>query len=76
MPERSAKIRERLFEVIHNGEINNGDLVQIFEHIGIILNLQTISNYAKSEKISYNGALKRKTEKVTINSVEFIINND
>jgi hypothetical protein len=76
MAERSAKIRERLFEVIHNGEINNGDLVQIFEHIGIILNLKTISNYAKSENISYNGALKRKTESVVVDKVEFIINND
>jgi hypothetical protein len=76
MAERSAKIRERLFEVIHNGEIENSDLVQIFEHIAIILNLQTITNYAKSEKISYNGALKRKTERATIDNVEFIINNE
>jgi len=76
MSERSVVIRERLFEVIHNGEINNRDLVQIFEHISIILNLKTISNYAKSEKISYNGALKRKTERLIVDKVEFIINND
>jgi hypothetical protein len=40
MQERSIKIRERLFECIHNG------------------------------------ALKRKTERVKINEVEFIIDNE
>ena len=38
---RSVLIRERLFECIHNGELDNDDLVQIIEHISIILNLQT-----------------------------------
>jgi hypothetical protein len=75
MSERSIKIRERLFECIHNGELENSDLVQIFEHIGIILNLKTISNYAKAEKISYNGALKRKTQRVKIDNIDFIIDN-
>lgn len=76
MSERSAKIRERLFEVIHNGEIKNSDLVQIFEHISTILNLQTITNYAKSENISYNGALKRKLATTKIDGQTFIINNE
>lgn len=76
MSERSIKIREKLFECIHKGELENSDLVQIFEHIGIILNLKTITNYAKANNISYNGALKRKTDKVKIDKVEFIINNE
>lgn len=76
MPEMSMKIRERLFECIHNGELENSDLVQIFEHIGIILNLKTITNYAKANNISYNGALKRKTERVKIDTIEFIIDNE
>lgn len=76
MSERSIKIRERLFECIHNGELENSDLVQIFEHIGIILNLKTITNYAKANNISYNGALKRKTDKTKIDKVEFIIDNE
>jgi hypothetical protein len=76
MSERSIKIRERLFECIHNGELENSDLVQIFEHIGTILNLKTITNYAKANKISYNGALKRKTDRIKIDSIELIIDNE
>jgi hypothetical protein len=76
MSERSIKIKERVFECIHNGELENSDLVQIFEHIGTILNLQTLSNYAKNNKISYNGALKRKTERLKIDKIEFIIDNE
>jgi hypothetical protein len=64
-----------LFECIHNSELENEDLVQIFEHIGIILNLQTLSNYAKRNNISYNGALKRKLLKTKIDKIEFIIDN-
>ena len=75
MSERSTKIKERLFECIHNCELENCDLVQIFEHIGIILNLKTLSNYARSKNISYNGALKRKNEKTSIDNIIFIINN-
>jgi hypothetical protein len=76
MSYRSAIIKDRLLECIHNNEINNSDLVQIFEHVAIILNVQTITNYAKSEKISYNGALKRKVHKTVIDGQTFIINND
>jgi hypothetical protein len=76
MASRSELIMERLFEIIHNNELENSDLVQIFEHIGLILNLQTITNYAKSEKISYNGALKRKLETTKIDGQTFIINNE
>lgn len=76
MPERSVKIREIFFECIHNGKLENSDLVQIFEHVSIILNLQTITNYAKSEKISYNGALKRKLQTIKIDGQTFIINNE
>jgi hypothetical protein len=76
MASRSELIMERLFEVIHNNELENSDLVQIFEHIAIILNVQTITNYAKSENISYNGALKRKLETTKIDGQTFIINNE
>ena len=73
--ERSALIRERLFECIHNGELNNNDLVQIIEHVGRILNLQTLSSYAKQERISYNGAKKRNLKTVCLNGVDLIIDN-
>jgi hypothetical protein len=84
MSERSIKIRDRLFEVIHNGELSNDDLVQIVEYIGNdILNLKTKSNYHKDKisKItgrekSYNSHKFAKGIRVYINNVEFIIDND
>ena len=72
---KSVQIRERLFELIHNGEIEKADLVQIFEHTGAILNAQTLSNYARENGISYNGA-KRQKETASIDGVKFIIKND
>jgi hypothetical protein len=50
MSERSVLIRERLFEVIHHGEIENPDLVKIVEHIANdILNCKTKANYPKGK---------------------------
>lgn len=74
--ERSVLIRERLFECIHKGEINNEDLVQIIEHSSVILGLKTLTNYAKPENISYNGAKKRNLNTTNINGVNFIIDNN
>ena len=73
--QRSQLIRERLFECIHNGEINNADMVKIIEHCFIILNLQTLSDYAKTHNISYNGAKLRKNNIILAN-VKFIIDNE
>jgi len=75
-PTKSVRIRERLFECIHNGMIDTPDLVQIFEVIGNdYLNCKTLSNYARNKSISYNGAkLQKNTTKV--NGIKFIIDND
>lgn len=72
----SELIRERLFECIHNGELSNDDLVKIIEHVSDILNLQTLSNYAKNQNISYNGAKKRRLEKVNIAGELMIVDNE
>ena len=75
-PNKSVRIRERLFECIHNGVIDTPDLVQIFEVIGNdYLNCQTLSNYARNMGISYNGAKLQKNT-TTINGMKFIINNE
>jgi len=75
-PTKSARIRERLFECIHNGMIDTPDLVQIFEVIGNdYLNCQTLSNYARNNGISYNGAKLQKNI-TKINGSKFIIDND
>ena len=72
---KSAQIVDKLFESIHNREIEKPDLVQIFEHIGRVLNAKTISNYARENEMSYNGA-KCQKETASIDGVKFIIKND
>jgi hypothetical protein len=69
------KILNRLSELIETNQLNNADLVQIIEHVGGYLNLQTISEYAKKNNLSYNGVKKcRKT--MTLFNVKFVIDND
>ncbi len=68
------KICDHLSKRISSGELSNNDLVQIIEHIGGYLNLQTISNYSKSTGISYNGAKKFRTN-IKLFGVKFIADN-
>jgi len=70
-----SELRDNLFSSYESGEISNTDLVQIIELSSIYLNLKTITNYAKSNGISYNGALKRRLNKVKIDKQTFIIDN-
>lgn len=69
------KIKNRLSHNIQNNELTNSELVQIIEHIGSYLNIQTISDYAKNNNISYNGA-KKFRKNITLFGVKFIIDND
>jgi hypothetical protein len=75
IPTRSTRIRERLCECIHNGEVKNEDLVKIIEHSFKILNLQTLSDYSRNTKKSYNGAKYNKNV-VVLGNVKFIIDNE
>lgn len=68
------KICEHLGKRIESGELKNNDLVQIIELCGNYLNLQTISDYAKENGISYNGAKKFRNP-IEIFGVKFIIDN-
>jgi len=70
------ELQEELFRQYEEGWVLDEELVQIFEQIASYLNLKTITNYAKANKISYNGALKRKTQKITIDKITFVIDND
>lgn len=67
-------ICDHLSHRIINGELANNDLVQIIEHVGGYLNLATISNYAKANDLSYNGA-KKFRDVVVIFDTKFIIDN-
>lgn len=69
------ELRYKLFANYAAGAISDKQLAEIVEEASNYLNLQTLTNYAKSEKISYNGAKKRYLRKIIIDNVEFIINN-
>lgn len=56
-------------------ELNNESLVQIIELCGNYLNLQTISDYAKVNNLSYNGAKKHR-KCIKLFKVKFIIDNE
>ena len=69
------KILKNIYLGVENHDLSNNDLVQIIEQAGAFLNLQTISDYAKENKMSYNGAKKFRNVK-KIFGVKFIIDNE
>tara|TARA_R110001606_G_scaffold203722_2_gene351810 strand:+ start:856 stop:1092 length:237 start_codon:yes stop_codon:yes gene_type:complete len=56
-------------------ELSNDSLVQLIELGVSYLNLMTISNYAKVNKMSYNG-VKKFRNTVELAGVKFVIDND
>jgi len=66
---------KRLGESIVSGKWSNDGLVQLIELAGDYLNLKTIPDYAKDQKLSYNGVKKTRTIK-EIKGVRFVIDND
>lgn len=71
-----SQLKDELFERYESGYVTDEELAQIIELAAEYLNLKTITNYAKKYKITYNGALKRKLNKVTIDNQNFIIDNE
>lgn len=57
-----------------NNMLSNNDLINIIETSGSYLNLMTISDYAKENNISYNGA-KHFREHLELFGVKFIVDN-
>lgn len=57
-----------------NKMLSNTDLIDIIETAGSYLNLMTISDYAKENNISYNGA-KHFREHLELFWVKFIVDN-
>jgi len=68
-------ICDHLGQRIEAGQLTNDDLVQIIEHLGSYLNLSTIEDYARKNKISYNGAKKFRSC-IKIFNVKFVIDNE
>ena len=57
------------------GKLNNSDLLQICELCGAYLNLKTISEYAKQNKMSYNG-VKNHRNIIKLFGCKFVVDND
>lgn len=70
-----SEIENKISEMFESGKINNTHLVQIIEHCGAYLNLKTISDYAKANGLSYNGA-KKCRKNVTIFNTKYILDNE
>ncbi len=75
MSEIEEKVISRLHNLVQESKLTNKCLVQIIELAGNYLNLQTISDYAKSNKLSYNG-VKNYREVVELFNKKFVIDND
>jgi len=72
---KTSTLLDFISEKFISEELDNDSMVQIIEHCGYYLNLKTISDYARENKISYNGA-KKFRKVVKIFGVKFIIDND
>jgi len=68
------KLLSFLDDKMYDGNFTNEDLVQFIESVGKYLNLQTLPDYAKENKMSYNGVKKFRETKMIFN-VKFIIDN-
>jgi len=74
MSDLKDKLLLNIDKGMENKLLSNDDLVQIIEQCGSYLNLMTIADYAKQNKMSYNGA-KNHRDKVELFNVKFIIDN-
>lgn len=72
--EKTNKIKEFIYNKFVNDELNNDSLVQIIELSGMLLNLKSISNYAKDNDLSYNGA-KNHRNIVELFGNKFVLDN-
>ena len=61
-------------EKFMNDELDNDSMIQLIELCGGYLNLQTISDYAKANGISYNGARDHR-KNITLFNTKFIVDN-
>lgn len=69
------KLLSFLDEKMYDGNFTNEDLVQFIESAGKYLGLKTLPDYAKENKMSYNG-VKKFREIKEILGVKFVIDNE
>jgi len=73
--ENTQKLIEFVGRKFEAGELDNDSLVELFKHCGMYLNLETIPDYAKRTKMSYEG-VKRFRRVEEIYGVKFVIDNE
>ena len=73
--EKNEKLKTFIFQKFQDGELDNDALVQLIAQAGNYLNQQTISDYAKTHKMSYNGVKNNRTI-ITLFNVSFVIDNE
>ena len=74
MTEYERNILDRISQLVMKGKLSNEFLVQNIELAGGFLNLQTISDYAKANNLSYNG-VKNHREVRNLFNVKFVVDN-
>lgn len=73
--DKSTNIVHRIDELAMQGVFSNDQLVQIIELLGGYLNLMTISEYAKSHNLSYNG-VKNNRQIINLFGNKYVIDNN
>lgn len=71
----NEKLLTNIYEGYSRGIINDTDLVQIITLGFDLLNLTSISNYAKEHGKTYRGVPEYCKDVVNINDFKFVINN-
>lgn len=75
LSEKEQLVLNKFEKYLHDNKVSNDFLVQFIELAGSYLNLQTISYYAKSNNMSYNGV--KKCRLVTeIFGTKYVIDNE
>ena len=57
-------------------DLNNQELVEIFEAVRDRLNLQTIQTFRKRHGLSYNGVQFQKNLRTRVQKTQYIVDND
>jgi hypothetical protein len=73
--ENTTKLLKFTAENFEKRKLDNDSLVQLIELCGNYLNIQSIADYAKANKMSYNG-VKNHRQIVKIFNQKFIIDNN
>ena len=74
LTEYESKSLENFEKAIINGKFSTEGLVHFFELCGQYLNVCSLTEYAKQNRLSYNGAKKRKQTR-NLNGIKYLVNN-